>query len=164
MAVVEWCHIVVVVVVVNVVLAHGGRAQTEAAAETMVVVVERKEDCICLEMGVQQTNNVRQTLYIGQTTKFRCIPFLCIPWNIPVSILECVNSAGMIRHQNDENSRPSCQSSFLWNPPDSTGMTGFLQELGGHCKDLATTHGHGQRHADTGHEAWTRETMSGHGR
>ena len=42
----------------------------------------------------------------------------------------------MIRHQNDENSRPSCQSSFLQNPPDSTGMTRFLQELGGHCKDL----------------------------
>ena len=102
----------------------------------MVVVVDRKEDCVCLETGVQQTNNVRQTLYIGQTTGFLCIPFLCIPRNIPVSILECVNSAGMIRHRNDENSRPSCQSSFLRNPPDSAGMTGFLQELGGHCKDL----------------------------
>ena len=42
----------------------------------------------------------------------------------------------MIRHRNDENSRPSCQISFLRNPPDSAGMTGFLQELGGHCKDL----------------------------
>ena len=100
------------------------------------MVVERKEDCICLEMGVQQTNNIRQTLYIGQTTGFWCIPFLCILRNIPVSILECINSAGMIRHQNDENSRPSCQSSFLWNPLDSAGTTGFLQELGGHCKDL----------------------------
>ena len=38
--------------------------------------------------------------------------------------------------QNDENSRPSCQTSFHQIPPDSTGMTGFLQELGGHCKDL----------------------------
>ena len=56
--------------------------------------------------------------------------------NIPVSIPECPNSAGMIRYQNDENSRPSCQTSFLWNPLDSAGMTGFLQELGGHCKDL----------------------------
>ena len=71
-----------------------------------------------------------------QTTGFRFIPFLRILRNIPVSIPECPNSAGMIRHRNDENSRPSCQSSFLWNPPDSAGMTGFLQELGGHCKDL----------------------------
>ena len=38
--------------------------------------------------------------------------------------------------RNDENSRPACQKSFLRNPPDSAGMTGFLQELGGHCKDL----------------------------
>ena len=71
-----------------------------------------------------------------QTTRFRFIPFLHIPQNIPVSIPECPHSAGMIRHRNDENSRPSCQSSFLRNPPDSAGMTGFLQELGGHCKDL----------------------------
>ena len=116
------------VVVVNILLAHGGRARMEVAAETMVVVVDRKEDCVCLETGVQQTNNV------CQTTGFRCIPFLCIPVSIP----ECVNSAGMIRHRNEENSRPSCQSSFLRNPPDFTGMTGFLQELGGHCKDLLT--------------------------
>ena len=72
-----------------------------------------------------------------QTTGFRFIPFLRIPRNIPVSIPECPNSAGMIRHRNDENSRPSCQISFLRNPPDSAGMTGFLQELGGHCKDLS---------------------------
>ena len=71
-----------------------------------------------------------------QTTGFRFIPFLRIPRNIPVSIPECPNSAGMIRHQNDKNSRPTCQSSFLRNPPDFAGMTGFLQELGGHCKDL----------------------------
>ena len=116
-AVVGWCRIVVVVVVVNVVLAHGGRSRTEAAAETMVVVVEGKEDCICLVTGVQQTNN------LCQPTGFRCIPFLRIPRNIPVSIPECVNSAAMIRNWNDKNSRPSCQSSFL-------------QELGGHCKDL----------------------------
>ena len=43
----------------------------------------------------------------------------------------------MSRHWNDENSRPSCQSSFLRIPLDSTGMTRFLQELGGHCKDLS---------------------------
>ena len=73
-----------------------------------------------------------------QTTGFCFIPFLRIPWNIPVLILECPNSAGMIRHQNDKNSRPSCQSSFLRSPPDSAGMTGFLQELRGHCKDLPT--------------------------
>ena len=41
--------------------------------------------------------------------------------------------------QNDENSRPSCQSSFLWSPLHSAGMTRFLQELGGHCKVLATS-------------------------
>ena len=70
-AVVGWCRIVVVVVVVNVVLAHGGRSRTEAASETMVVVVEGKEDCICLVTGVQQTNNICQTLYIHQTTGFR---------------------------------------------------------------------------------------------
>ena len=37
------------------------------------------------------------------------------------------------------DSRPSCQSSFLWNPLDSAGMTRFLQDLGGHCKDLFST-------------------------
>ena len=128
-AVVGSCCIIVVVMVVNVFLAHGGRSQMEAAAETMVVV-ERKEECVCLVTGVQQTNNV------CQTTRFRCIPFLHILRNIPVPIPECPNSARMIRHRNDENGRPSCQSSFLRNPPDSAGMTGFLRELGGHCKDL----------------------------
>jgi hypothetical protein len=46
-----------------------------------------------------------------------------------------VHSAGIIRHRNGKNSRPSCQISFHWNLVDSAGMTGFLQELGGHCKD-----------------------------
>ena len=71
-----------------------------------------------------------------QTTTFCCIVFLQIPQNIPVSILECSNSAGMIRHCSDENSRPSCQISFHQIPLDSTGMTRFLWELGGHCEDL----------------------------
>ncbi|KIK00312.1 hypothetical protein K443DRAFT_79130, partial [Laccaria amethystina LaAM-08-1] len=52
--------------------------------------------------------------------------------NILVSIPESGYSAGIIRHQNGKNSRPSCQISFHWIPPDSAGMTGFLQELGGH--------------------------------
>ena len=55
-----------------------------------------------------------------------------------MSIPEWPNSARIIRHQNDENTRPSCQSSFLQNPLDSAGMTRFLQELGRHCKDLPT--------------------------
>ena len=37
------------------------------------------------------------------TTRFHFIPFLRILQNIPVSILECPNSAGMIRHWNDKN-------------------------------------------------------------
>ena len=53
--------------------------------------VERKEDCVCLVPGVQQTNNV------CQTTRFCCIPFLCIPQNIPVPIPECPNSARMMK-------------------------------------------------------------------
>ena len=30
----------------------------------------------------------------------------------------------MIRHQNDENHRPSCQSSFLWNDQIPAGIRG----------------------------------------
>jgi hypothetical protein len=78
---------------------------------------------------------------VGQTTGFRCIPFLCIPWNIPVSIPESGHSAGIIRHRNAKNGRPSCQISFHRIPLDSAGMTGFWQELGGHCKDLPTSLG-----------------------
>ena len=86
--------------------------------------------------GCDVSRMINNICYTNKQLEFRCLPFLCIPQNIPVSILECPNSAGMIRHRNDENSRSSCQSSFLWNPLDSAGMTGFLQELGGHCKDL----------------------------
>ncbi|EDR07232.1 uncharacterized protein LACBIDRAFT_298911 [Laccaria bicolor S238N-H82] len=91
--------------------------------------VERKECCICLVVLPLFGNRSKIN---KQMNGFHCIPFLSILWNIPVSILECPNSPGMVRHQNDENSRPPCQISFLWNPPESAGMTGFLQELGGH--------------------------------
>jgi len=47
-------------------------------------------------------------------------------------IPECPNSAGIKGTGMKKNSRPSCQILFHWIPPDSAGMTGFLQELGGH--------------------------------
>jgi len=58
--------------------------------------------------------------------------------SVPVNSVEhsSLNSGMPKFHQNATNSRPSCQISFHWIPPDSAKMTGFQQELGGHCKDL----------------------------
>ena len=97
----------------------GAKNRTELDLRTLVVVVVEAMvmDVMC---HIWSTN----ICYTNKQLEFRCIPFLCIPWNIPVSILECSNSAGMSRHRNDENSRPSCQSSFLWNPLDSCRNSG----------------------------------------
>jgi hypothetical protein len=56
------------------------------------------------------------TAIAKQITGFRCILFLCILQNIPVSIRNPCHSARIIRHQNEQNSRPACQIY-------STGMT-----------------------------------------
>ncbi|EDR05135.1 uncharacterized protein LACBIDRAFT_303495 [Laccaria bicolor S238N-H82] len=67
--------------------------------------VEKKECCICL-VALPLFGN--KSKINKQLTGFRCIPFLPFLQNIPVSIPECPNSAGMVRHRNDENSRPPC--------------------------------------------------------
>ena len=59
---------------------------------------------------------INKHLLKKQTTGFCCMPFLHIPQNIVVSIPECPNSTGIIRHQDKKNSRPSCQISFHWIP------------------------------------------------
>ena len=105
--------VVVVVVVVDVSISR-------CVIVVLVVVVDRSGD------GCDVSHMINKPMLNKQTTGFRFIPFLRIPRNIPVSIPECPHSAGMIRHRNDENSRPSCQSSFLWNPPDSAGIRGAL--------------------------------------
>ena len=61
-----------------------------------------------------------------QITGFCCIPFLRILQNIPVSILECPNSAGIKGTGMKKNSRPSCQILFRWNDRIPAGIRGAL--------------------------------------
>jgi len=92
----------------------GGGWQKETTSHSVWLVV-------CLVTGVKQTNNwiplhsisansVEHSSLNSRMPKFH--------WNK--------------RHWNEKNSRPSCQILFHWILPDSTGMTGFPQELGGH--------------------------------
>ena len=67
---------------------------------------------------------------------FLRILFQFILGNIPVSILEWLNSSKIDYPQNGKFGRALCQISFLQNLPESTGMTGFWKESVGQGKDL----------------------------
>ena len=61
---------------------------------------EERVLCLCLVMGVKiiaKQTNAKQTA-IKQTTRFWLHSILVNPGTIPVSILECPNSAGLRMH------------------------------------------------------------------